>query len=342
MHRIIIVLLTTIYVTHSIQIPIGIDVYPSEPIWNDNLGAPFMFKVKGTYYMIGAGSRLTRNKDIFPSLISDDLRVWNYSGDVIKTDNQPGQPSTYWAPEIAEHNQMFYLFYSVGFDDKQHRLRVASSHSPLGPFNDSQAKELTNVTSLPFAIDPHPFQDRTDGQWYLFYSRDFFDTNDGYRIGTGIVVDRLVDNFTRLAGEEKVVLRARHDWQLYQHNRWMYNGTYEWHTLEGAATWQQEKGEYVCFYSGGNWHNSTYGVDYGVASSPMGPYEEDSNDRARITHSIAGGITGPGHNSIILGPDGQTTYIAYNAWNQNHTIRSPYISVLNWKTQNSHMTKCQS
>jgi len=229
---------------------------------------------------------------------------------------------------------MFYLFYSAGFNDGKHRLRVASSTSPLGPYNDSQSIELTDVTKLSFAIDPHPFYDKKDGQWYLFYSRDFLDTNNGYRAGTGIVVDRLINNMTRLAGNETVVLRARHDWQLYEHNRSIYNHTYDWHTLEGAATWQEESGVYICFYSGGNWRNTSYGVDYGIAySSPMGPYTEDSTNQARITHSIEGIIIGPGHNSIIIGRDRKTIYIVYHAWNEAKTIRSPYISQLNWKTR---------
>jgi GH43 family beta-xylosidase len=158
-----------------------------------------------------------------------------------------------------------------------------------------------------------------------------------YRVGTGIVVDRLTDNMTRLAGTETMVLRAKHDWQLYERNRSIYDHIYDWYTLEGAATWEQEPGVYICFYSGGNWQNTSYGVDYGISySSPMGPYKEDSTNQARITHSIDGTIIGPGHNSIILGRDRQTTYIVYHAWNKAKTMRSPYVSQLNWKSRLSN------
>jgi beta-xylosidase len=314
-------------------VPQGIDEYPKQPVWSGYLADPFAFEFNGTYYIIGTGLGASENKDTFPSLISDDLVTWNYSGDVLPVSNQLDQPSAFWAPEIAQNDGIFYLFYSVGFNDTRHRLRVATSHSPLGPYNDSQSIELTDVTKLSFAIDPHPFRDIKDGQWYLFYSRDFLDTNNGYRVGTGIVVDRLVDNMTRLAGNETTVLRAKHDWQIYERNRFIYNHTYDWHTLEGAATWQQESGTYICFYSGGNWQDTTYGVDYSIAySSPMGPYTEDSTNQARITHSIKGIIIGPGHNSIIEGRDGQSTYIVYHAWNEAKPIRSPYVSRLNWKT----------
>ena len=319
--------------TYSVLVPQGIAEYPKQPVWPGYLADPFAFEVNGTYYMIGTGLGLSKTNDTFPSLSSSDLITWNYTGDVLHVKNQADQPSAYWAPEIAQHDRLFYLFYSAGFDESKHRLRVASSRSPLGPYDDSQAIELTDVTKLPFAIDPHPFRDTKDGQWYLFYSRDFLDTDQGYRAGTGLVVDRLIDNMTRLAGNETVVLRAKHDWQLYQKNRWIYNSTYDWHTLEGASTWQQASGQYVCFYSGGNWQNTSYGVDYGIAfASPWGPYEEDSTSQARVTHSITGTIIGPGHNSIILGRDHETTYIVYHAWNDAKTIRSPYVSPLNWKT----------
>ncbi|CAF0921165.1 unnamed protein product [Rotaria sp. Silwood1] len=328
----VVIFIITIAV-NSTLVPESINEYPKKPIWSNYLADPFAFEFNGTYYMIGTGLGLSGNNATFPSLRSDDLITWNYSDDILDVINQPDQPFSYWAPEIAEKDNIFYLFYSVGFGDKKHRLRVASSTFPLGPYNDSQSIELTDVTKLPFAIDPHPFQDKKDGQWYLFYSRDFLDTNNGYRVGTGIVIDRLINNMTRLAGNETIVLRAKHDWQLYERNRSMYNRTYDWYTLEGAAAWQQESGVYICFYSGGNWQEKSYGVDYGIAySSPMGPYTEDSTNQARITHSIEGTIIGPGHNSIILGRDKKTTYLVYHAWNEAKTIRSPYISQLNWKT----------
>jgi beta-xylosidase len=330
----LILYLNIIINVNSILIPQGIVDYPKNPVWSGYLADPFAFEVNGKYYMIGTGLGLSEKHDTFPSLISDDLITWRYTGDVLHVIEQPDQPSSYWAPEIAENDNMFYLFYSAGFNDAKHRLRVASSTSPLGPFNDSQSIELTDVTKLSFAIDPHPFRDPKDGLWYLFYSRDFLDTHDDYRVGTGIVVDRLINNMTQLAGNETIVLRAKHDWQLFQQNRSIYGHVYDWYTLEGAATWQQESGNYICFYSGGNWQNTSYGVDYAIASSsPMGPYTEDSTNQARITHSIEGIIIGPGHNSIIFGRDRQTTYIVYHAWNEAKTIRSPYISQLDWKTK---------
>ena len=324
---------TILFYVNSIRIPEGVDEYPTAPIWSNYLADPFAFQSNGMYYMIGTAPYSVEDNFTFPALVSNDSTTWKYASHILHITKQADRPNAYWAPEIAEKDNIYYLFYSAGFDDKKHRLRVATSTSPLGPYEDDDAIELTDVSKLPFAIDPHPFRDQQDGQWYLFYSQDFLDTDDGYRVGTGIVVDRLLDNMTRLAGNKTVVLRAKHDWQLFEANRSIYGHIYDWYTLEGAAVWQQEPNVYVCFYSGSNWQTPTYGVDYGIAQSPMGPYSEDSTDHPRITRSVNGSIIGPGHNSVIRGTDNLTTYIVYHGWNEARTIRSPYISKLTWKTQ---------
>ena len=98
----------------------------------------------------------------------------------------------FWAPEIASFQGRWYLYYSVGHGDKLHQLRVAISDDPLGPYVD--CAQLTNPKEVPFAIDPHPFQD-DDGKWYLFHARDFLDTGTDamgtIRAGTALVVSEL-------------------------------------------------------------------------------------------------------------------------------------------------------
>jgi GH43 family beta-xylosidase len=187
---------------------------------------------------------------------------------------------------------------------------------------------LLDPKSCPFAIDPHPFRD-DDGRWYLFYARDFLDTDGGVRAGTALVVDRL-ENMAKLSGEEKVVLRASSDWQRFLDNRLMYGEIFDWHTLEGPCV-RKHEGKYYCFYSGGRWETENYGVDYGVADRVMGPYSDAGNENGpRVLRSHPGHVLGPGHNSIVLGPNGQTEYIAYHAWATNMAMRQMWIDQLIW------------
>ena len=57
-------------------------------------------------------------------------------------------------------------------------LRVATSDRPEGPYTDT-GTPLTDCTGNRFTIDPHPFRD-TDGTWYLFYARNYPNTEGGH------------------------------------------------------------------------------------------------------------------------------------------------------------------
>lgn len=292
-------------------------------VYSEYFADPFVWRHEGLYYAVGTSpAGLDRR---FALLRSSDLIHWESLGHaLISVDAELG--NNYWAPEVAYNNGLFYLYYSVGHGDKGHHIRVAISDNPAGPYRDT-GSPLTDLSRLPFAIDASPFQD-DDGQWYLFYARDFLDCDNGNRAGTGLVVDRLID-MVRLASEEKVVARAKYDWQMYMPNRSMYGSVYDWHTLEGPVV-RKHDGRYYCFYSGGCWQNDTYGVDYIVADSVMGPYSYvGDSSKPRVLRTIPNKLIGPGHNSIVV--DCDRDYIVYHAWDQAHIARRMHISELVWE-----------
>jgi arabinan endo-1,5-alpha-L-arabinosidase len=219
----------------------------------------------------------------------------------------------YWAPEVAEVDGRWFMYYSAGTGDQGHRLRVAVAESPLGPFHDQ------GVILSPderFAIDPHPFRD-ADGQWYLYYARDVL---EGERVGTMLAIDRLA-GMTALEGRPRTVLRPSADWQLFRRDRPMYGSVYDWHTLEGPFVVRRDGG-YVLFYSGGSWEDRSYGVSYAVGDSPLGPFSEPEPGPA----VLAGGR---GHNSVVAGPDGRDR-IVYHAWDAAGEHRQMCIAPLLW------------
>ena len=144
---------------------------------------------------------------------------------------------------------------------------ASTASHPAGPFEDS-GTVLTPDDQ--FTIDAHPFRD-DDGRWYLYYCRDFLEPDGEGRVGTGIVVDRLV-GMTRLAGERRTVLRPHADWQLYERQREWYGRVWDWYTVEGAFV-RKHDGRYYCLYSGGAWREPNYGVSCVLADHPMGPFE---------------------------------------------------------------------
>ena len=300
----------------------------SAPVFEEYFADPIAWEFGGEYFAIGTGEREAEGRPgemVFPLLRSSDFRSWRYAGRaLVRPDHSLG--TNFWAPEIAFHDGKFFLYYSVGIGDKNHQLRVATSDSPLGPFQDFD-RALLDPSKCPFAIDAHPFRD-DDGQWYLFHARDFL---DGPRPGTALAVARM-KSMTELADEGRTVLRAKHDWQRFEANRSMYGGTYDWHTLEGPFV-RKHGGRYYCFYSGGRWENESYGVDYAVADHVLGPYSDEGNESGpRMLHTIPGELIGPGHNSIVRGPDGED-WIVYHAWDARMTARRMFIDRLLWTNE---------
>jgi beta-xylosidase len=311
------------------------------PVYPYYLADPCAWKFQGEYFAVGTGpvaeKVIAEENDFtsfqmgeehlaFPLLRSLDLVNWRLHGGAVRVEPE-FRGGTFWAPEVAYDGKKFYIYYSVAKTGLEHRLRVASSATPLGPFMD-EGPLLPESDRCPFAIDAHPFQD-VDGQWYLFYARDFLDYGQGVRAGTAIVVDRLI-NMTRLAGERRTVLRARCDWQLFQARRSIYGEVFDWHTLEGPFV-RVRDGKYYCFYSGGCYQGESYGVDYGVADNVWGPYSDDGNEAgARVLKTVPGRVIGPGHHSIVEGPDGKSDWVVYHAWDPKMQARTMRIDPLEW------------
>jgi beta-xylosidase len=302
----------------------------TNPVYAGSMPDPFVLKHRGVYYAFGTtGAERKSDGRIYTVLSSTNLVDWRELGGAL-TPPTADTAYQYWAPEVAEHGGRFYLYYSMGGkEEEKFEIRVATSERPEGPYKDAGAKLLDCVNNR-FTIDAHPFRD-TDGRWYMFYARNFPDTEGGFHPGTALVVDRLV-GMTKLAGECRTVVRARHPWTLYEANRRMnvYDQTFDWHTIEGAFV-RKHRGRYYCFYSGSNYQTANYGVDYVVADSVMGPYRGQGSE-ARILKGIPGKVRGPGHHSIVKGPDGRTDYLVYHAWDAEMKVRQMCIDKLTWGT----------
>jgi len=279
---------------------------------------PFVLRRGNEFFAVGTGPA---DGGVIPMAHSDDLVNWSPLPAALP-DPDLSLGTDFWAPEIAEYDGCFYLYYSTGFGDKQHKLRVATSNCPEGAYADCGVN-LVDPAVHPFAIDGHPFRD-IDGQWYFFYARDFL---DGIRPGTALVVDRMI-SMTQLAGEERLVMRAAHDWQRFQKERSIYGGLYDWHTLEGPFV-REHEGRYYCFYSGGRWEDATYGVDYAEAPHPLGPWSSMEIDSPRVLRTVPGHVMGPGHNSVVSTADGEDFFV-YHAWDPEMTARRPCIDRLEW------------
>lgn len=305
------------------------------PVYPAYMADPYAWRHDALYLAIGTGlaeadgSVEPSEPTIFPILESSDLIHWRRIGRaLIRPEASLGD--TFWAPEVVRADREWLLYYSVGWNDRLHQIRVARSGTPWGPFVD--VAQLTDPDACPFAIDPHPFRDR-DGRWYLFHARDFLSDVDDegrpVRAGTALVVHALED-MTKLAPTGVTVARARWDWQRFAADRPMYGRIFDWHTLEGPFV-VLHQGRYYCFYSGGCWHTDTYGVDYVVADSVLGPYSDaGAEDGPRVLRTVPGEVIGPGHCSIVSVPDAARHFVVYHAWGADMTARRLCIDPLSF------------
>ena len=237
---------------------------------------------------------------------------------------EPPAGQCYWAPEVAYDNGTFHLYFSVGgAEGEGHQVRVATSHSPLGPF-EPVGGPLDPAAV--FSIDASPFRWGRDGSWYLFSCRDFL---EGERVGTGIVVHPLTSMTALGATEATVVVRPHAEWHVYERARHWYDRTWDWYTVEGPFV-VEHGGRLWCFYSGGAWRAEHYGVTWAVADHPLGPWTPAPAAEAADVLRTAPGAVGPGHASVVLAPDGRTPYLVYHAWDEAVTGRRLCIDQLRW------------
>jgi len=289
------------------------------PLWSGYLADPFVLEVDGEYYAYGT-ARAPDGRQ-FPVLHSRDFLHWEFVNGALAPLDDP-KLKDYWAPEVAERDGRYYLYYAGDM-----KMRVAVADHPAGPFRDSGKLMFPD---LPFSIDGHAFKDPHSEQWYFYFAKDFFDQ----RPGTALAMVRLADDMMTPVGPVTTVLRAFADWQIYERQRPLYDKIWDaWHTIEGPAVICKD-GKYYCFYSGGNWQTPGYGVGCAVADHILGPYvDTHSTDAASVLKSIPGKLIGPGHNSVIPGPDGQTYFIVYHSWNEERSARQICMDPLIWTEQ---------
>lgn len=287
------------------------------PVYNGGCADPFVLKHRGEYWCYSTG--LTADRRCFPILHSLDLVNWQEMPSAMAA--LPAVWTEYWAPEVTYDNGRFLMYYSVG-DGTQMHIRVAVARDPAGPFLDSGNR----LTTDEFAIDAHVFED-DDGSRYLFYATDFLTHS---HVGTGTVYDRMLDPFT-LAGNPRPATLACYDWHVFDPER-AEKGGVRWHTIEGPFVLKY-KGLYYQMFSAGNWKDISYGVSYAITDRIReGEWRQvaDGQRVLPILRTIPGKVMGPGHNSVVRGPDNQQLFCIYHRWSEDRDVRALAIDRLEW------------
>jgi GH43 family beta-xylosidase len=286
---------------------------------------PFVFVAGGRYLAIGTEDPAPVEGMVFPMLESDDLVSWREVGHALE--RLPADlGDAYWAPEIAESDGRWWLYYSVGHGIRGHRVRVAVAEAATGPYRDTGA---VLTPSERFAINAHPFRD-VDGRDYLYYARDVLDAE---RPGTHIAVVPLAAP-DRPDGDPIAVLAPFADEQIYERDRAMYGRRFDWHTLEGPSVVLRHD-RYWMTFSGGAWTGAGYAVSWAVADHPLGPWTAAPAGTPPLL-ATGGGLIGPGHNSLIAGRDGDL--IVFHSWDAGRTARRMHVRRITFERDGPRVT----
>ncbi len=261
---------------------------------------PFIFKSGDKYYIY-----VTGHHGIYAYYSDNLFSGWQYYGQVFTKEGL----EEFWAPSVIEYDGKFYMYNSIEiYDDEPdaggHRgaMFVSVADNPLGPFGNE--KQLLH----PFSIDSHVVQNESG--LFIFYSTNRF---DGDRIGTYIVVDKLLDPMTA-KGKPVTVVEPTLDEDIYRRDR--YKKGQHWHTIEGAFYFKEGDWQYV-MYSGNCFEQPTYYIGYARAKTDetdLTKIKFEKYPDADTYHPVIAANDfeeGTGHHSMIK--EGGQWYAVYHA-----------------------------
>ena len=181
-----------------------------------------------------------------------------------------------WAPDAAEKNGTYYLFFPAKGYDGIFRIGVATSSSPTGPFT-AQPEAIKGS----FSIDPAVFKD-DDGTYYMYFGGLWGGQLQRWRTGTFNAnqpesptaflpaddepallpfVAKLTDDLLEFAEKPKEIEIVDENGKL------LLAGDNERRFFE--ASWMHKyKGKYYFSYSTGD----THFICYAMGDSPYGPF----------------------------------------------------------------------
>jgi len=199
------------------------------------------------------------------------------NGLALHVNDVPWAAKQMWAPDAAEKNGKYYLFFPAKDHDGIFKIGVAVSDSPVGPFTP-QPEAIKNS----FSIDPAVFKD-DDGSYYMYFGGIWGGQLQRWRSGTFNAdqaespvaflpndnepalcpkIAKLTDDLLEFAEDVKdVLITDENDQPLLQ-------GDTDRRFFE--ASWLHKyNGKYYFSYSTGDTHY----LCYAIGDNPYGPFK---------------------------------------------------------------------
>lgn len=285
---------TTLLILLGIQFLSPTSAQASGRVWTTDFPDPAIVRDGGTYYAYGTitgAPGLPVQK--IPVLTSTDLRTWTHRGDALGNVASWSAKRDLWAPGVVKLPSGWRLYYTAPhLDSGKQCISVASSTSPLGPFEDKSSGPLVCQFTLNGSIDPSPFIDSDGTPWLIWKSEGQAGSEE-----TRIWAQRLGADGLSLTGPVSELLQRDQSWER---------------PLVENPTMVLYKGRYLLFYSASNWDTPKYGIGYAVCDTVMGPCAKPRNGPLL---GSSGGASGPGGPAPFVDVEGNLQ-LGFHAWTE--------------------------
>lgn len=278
------------------------------PVMPGDYPDPSIIRVGDVYWATATTSQWA---PIFPLLTSRDLVTWTQVGSVF-TSPPDWSAGSYWAPEIAEDNGRFFIYYtarkrSTAAAPGPLCVAVATATSPRGPYTDRGPLVCQEAGS----IDAVAIADEK-GTRYLVWKED----GNSRKQPTPLWAQPLSPDGTTLVGEPREILRNEAPWEA--------------HLIEGPFIVRRD-GWFYLFYSADACCGRKCNYKLGVARARalLGPWERHPANPILAANDA---WKCPGHGSLVSTPDGRTflLYHAYDPKDFQYTGRQGLLDEVTW------------
>ena len=268
---------------------------------------PFVFKDDdGTYYLYATSG----DEYGYRCYSSKNLVEWKSEGYCLLKDDVYTDPNSaftkyaFWAPEIMKYNGKYYLVYTA-----QHRIGVAVSDSPTGPFTNNAKRYLINSANV---IDGNFFVD-DDGTVYLYFVTQRKAEFNGTKVEAGNNIWGCVFDMEELKIELKsITLLVQWDEEI---ETLAASGG---DCVEGPFM-IKNNGTYYMTFSSNRYQNTKYSVHYATSDKPLGTFKRDKNNITLMCDDLLykdnknPHLYGTGHHCFVEAPNGKDLVIVYHA-----------------------------
>ena len=205
------------------------------------------------------------------------------------------------------------------------RIGVAVSDTPTGPY--------TLLYNRPIFDPGYPIIDGNllfeNGKVFLYYSRCCYKNPVESEVAAwarkkGLFQEieeswvygvQMKPDFSGVMGEPRLLLQPpmlMTDRQTEWESRSVTSGEVNRRWTEGSYIFKKNN-RYYMMYSANFFGGKNYAVGYATSESPLGPFKKADNNPVLQKNVEQGGIvTGTGHNSVTLSPDGKHMLCVYH------------------------------